>query len=109
VPKEVVPEEVVPDDPRWPGVLDALEADAVRLGSDAPAGIGVLYVPPIDLGTLPLSLRARAEEVVVALGSSAVALQEQLDSVRSELTRVERSQRVGVITPERRGGFEVMA
>jgi hypothetical protein len=96
-------------DPRWPGVLDVIEADAVRLGSPAPEDTGALYRPPIDLGPLPPSLRARAEAIVAALESSAAGLQEQLDAIRSELIGLERSQRVGVITPERRGGFEAMA
>lgn len=104
-----MPKDVLPDDPRWPGVLDVIEANVVRLGPVAPEGSGALYIPPIDLGTLPVSLRARAEAIVVALESSATRLQEQLDSVRSELMRLERSQRVGAITPERRGGFEAMA
>jgi hypothetical protein len=96
-------------DPRWPGVLDALEADALRLLTVDPTEVGAFYRPPADLGPLPSALRSRAEHVVEVLASSSVSLDAQLAAVRSELARIERSQRVGEFVPARRGAFEALA
>ena len=97
------------EDPRWPGVLDALEADALRLLSVDSTAVGALYHPPTDLGPLPATLRSRALRVISTLESSSASLGAQLEGIRAELTRVERSQRVGELVAERRGGFEVRA
>jgi hypothetical protein len=102
---------VVGDDPRWPGVLDALEADALRLAALDPDrdDVGSMYAPPPDLGPLPSWLRDRALAVVGALEAGSATLVERLDVIRAELGKVERSQRVGDLTRERRGSFEVHA
>ncbi len=96
-------------DARWPAVLDALLADAARAQSRAVEELGALYVPPTDLGPLPVSLRARAVDVLASLEVGTASLQTQIDAVRLEITRLARSERVGVTVPERRGAFEVRA
>ncbi len=101
-------------DPRWPGVLDAIEADAHaliagRFATDLGASTAhELYVPPPDLGALPIELRTRAEDVVTALAAAGTAVEIQLAAIRGELRRVNRPSTIGSNAPAHEfvGGFD---
>jgi hypothetical protein len=99
----------VSDDPRWPGVLDAIERDARRLtaGVDEP---GTSYEPPADLGPLPATLRGRAGEVLGHLDVAVRSIETQLGEIRTELGRVRR-ETGWRSTPghEPNGGFDTLA
>lgn len=98
-------------DPRWAGVLDALEADAARVAACAARDevTGPSYRPPGDLGALPAPLAGRAREVIAALDDVAGVLADQLAAIRAELAQLDRRARIGPPEPERRGGFEAHA
>ncbi len=98
-------------DPRWVGVLDALEADAARVAACAARDevTDPAYRPPDDLGALPATLADRAREVIAALDDVAGVLAEQLAAIRAELGQLDRRPRTAPPEPERRGGFEAHA
>ncbi len=101
-------------DPRWPGVLDAIEADARTLLDNhftTDHGSRSLYVPPADLGPLPDEFRARAESVVATLTAAGTAVETQLATIRGELRRVNRSIASGSDAPANEfvGGFDARA
>jgi hypothetical protein len=101
----------VDTDPRWSGVLDAIEADARTLIDNrfvTEHGARSLYAPPRDLGPLPEEFRTRAESVVAALAAAGTTVEIQLAAIRGELRRVSRSQGVASDAPAHDfvGGFD---